>query len=455
MSVKKLKDPKDCGPRELPYEVLYPVRVGGGRKYRRKKFRTRREADAFDREAHQAMGDVNAVDPSRAEKMTVGELHREYMDHLRRSGGRSGRGAAGSSLEAYDNIYRSTIEPRWGSSPLTAVTSAAVRDWVETGEFPSEDRKRAGVRQFSRLIGFADGRHMNGNPVKPFLKTLPKSEASDVKRHALTLRQVFRLAACAPAHYSDMFIFLSLTGLRYGELAALRGRDVDGNSLLVRRTQRTVGGRVEYADVTKSGERRSVPLTRVALDIAEARRRGRDDHLFTAPKGGDLSYQNFVSRGLKPALSVAANAVERLQAALGISEYAGDFHVFGHVTASAVEDFQQANGLPVTGVADPALREAVGLSDHHHDYTLAPGDSDFDGAFTPHGFRHSAVSLVVAAGASVKLAQRFAGHASAAMTLDVYSHLFDEDLEAVADTLGRLVGEARVASDGPVLALPQ
>uniref|UniRef100_UPI001C92E8BE hypothetical protein n=1 Tax=Brevibacterium casei TaxID=33889 RepID=UPI001C92E8BE len=128
MSVKKLKDPKDCGPRELPYEVLYPVRVGGGRKYRRKKFRTRREADAFDREAHQAMGDVNAVDPSQAEGRTVGGIHRQHMDHLRRSGGRSGRGAAGSSLEAYDNIYRSTIEPRWGSSPLTAVTSAAVRD---------------------------------------------------------------------------------------------------------------------------------------------------------------------------------------------------------------------------------------------------------------------------------------------------------------------------------------
>ncbi|RAE60008.1 hypothetical protein DN540_35280, partial [Burkholderia multivorans] len=107
------------------------------------------------------MGDVNAVDPSQAERITVGEIHRQHMDHLRRSGGRSGRGAAGSSLEAYDNIYRSTIEPRWGSSPLTAVTSAAVRDWVETGEFPSEDRKRAGVRQFSRLIGFADGRHMN------------------------------------------------------------------------------------------------------------------------------------------------------------------------------------------------------------------------------------------------------------------------------------------------------
>lgn len=49
-----------------------------------------------------------------------------------------------------------------------------------------------------------------------------------------------------------------------------------------------------------------------------------------------------------------------------------------------------------------------------------------------HDLRHTAASLAVSAGASVKAVQRMLGHTSAAMTLDVYSDLFDDDLKAVA-----------------------
>jgi integrase len=54
---------------------------------------------------------------------------------------------------------------------------------------------------------------------------------------------------------------------------------------------------------------------------------------------------------------------------------------------------------------------------------------------TPHDLRHTAVSLAISAGANVKSVQRMLGHASAAMTLDVYADLFDDDLGAVADRL--------------------
>jgi hypothetical protein len=39
------------------------------------------------------------------------------------------------------------------------------------------------------------------------------------------------------------------------------------------------------------------------------------------------------------------------------------------------------------------------------------------------------------AGTNVKAVQKMLGHASAAMTLDVYSDLFDDDLDAVATAL--------------------
>jgi integrase len=54
---------------------------------------------------------------------------------------------------------------------------------------------------------------------------------------------------------------------------------------------------------------------------------------------------------------------------------------------------------------------------------------------TPHDLRHTAASLAISAGANVKAVQRMLGHASAAMTLDTYADLFDEDLDAVAIAL--------------------
>ena len=94
-------------------------------------------------------------------------------------------------------------------------------------------------------------------------------------------------------------------------------------------------------------------------------------------------------------------------------------------------------------VFDPALR-AAGLEE-----------------LTPHELRNTAASLAVAAGANVKAVQRMLGHASAAMTLDVYSGLFDDDLDAVADRLDTAAKTARqdhadyLRTDGTVIAIQQ
>ena len=61
-----------------------------------------------------------------------------------------------------------------------------------------------------------------------------------------------------------------------------------------------------------------------------------------------------------------------------------------------------------------------------------------------HDLRHTAASIAVNAGGNVKSVQRMLGHASAAMTLDVYADLFDDDLDAVAVALNHLVGDSNV-----------
>lgn len=67
-------------------------------------------------------------------------------------------------------------------------------------------------------------------------------------------------------------------------------------------------------------------------------------------------------------------------------------------------------------------------------FDRAADDADLSD-LTPHELRHTAASLAVSAGANVKALQRMLGHASAAMTLDVYSGLFDDDLDGVAARL--------------------
>lgn len=52
----------------------------------------------------------------------------------------------------------------------------------------------------------------------------------------------------------------------------------------------------------------------------------------------------------------------------------------------------------------------------------------------------------MSAGANVKAVQRMLGQSSAAMTLDVYADLFDDDLEAVAIALDHAVASESVGT---------
>jgi integrase len=57
---------------------------------------------------------------------------------------------------------------------------------------------------------------------------------------------------------------------------------------------------------------------------------------------------------------------------------------------------------------------------------------------TVHALRHTAASLAISSGANPKVVQRMLGHASAAMTLDVYAELFDSDLASVAENVAKM-----------------
>ena len=87
----------------------------------------------------------------------------------------------------------------------------------------------------------------------------------------------------------------------------------------------------------------------------------------------------------------------------------------------------------------------------------------FDGAakqigvpgLVPHELRHTAASLAISAGASVKSVQRMLGHASAMLTLDRYGHLFPRRARRGCGGLDEAVRRAGVYRTGtdPALTL--
>lgn len=113
-----------------------------------------------------------------------------------------------------------------------------------------------------------------------------------------------------------------------------------------------------------------------------------------------------------------------------------------HLANRSAEDlvFTSANG----GV----LRNRNARRDWFNAAATAIGEP----GLTPHELRHTAASLAVSAGANVKAVQRMLGHASAAMTLDRYADLFDDDLDAVADRLDAVYRRATHAN-GEVIEL--
>src|SRR5215204_7057874 len=64
-----------------------------------------------------------------------------------------------------------------------------------------------------------------------------------------------------------------------------------------------------------------------------------------------------------------------------------------------------------------------------------------------HDLRHTAASMWLASGADPKVVQRVLGHATAAMTMDLYGHMIDRNLGDTAQRLGGPTGARQ--DEGP------
>jgi integrase len=68
--------------------------------------------------------------------------------------------------------------------------------------------------------------------------------------------------------------------------------------------------------------------------------------------------------------------------------------------------------------------------------------------FRVHDLRHTAASVWLAAGADPKVVQRVLGHATAAMTMDLYGHMIDANLWQAARLIGDILGTSEPPEPG-------
>lgn len=114
---------------------------------------------------------------------------------------------------------------------------------------------------------------------------------------------------CAADH--DVVLFLAYTGLRWGELAALRVGDVDfaRRRINVNQAVTEVGRDLVYG-TPKNHSRRSVPYPAFIEPSLRQQAEGREDArlLITAPAGGALRNRNWRRRNFERAVQELVHA---------------------------------------------------------------------------------------------------------------------------------------------------
>jgi integrase len=225
------------------------------------------------------------VDPGRS-RITVGDWSLRWLD--------TKVDLKPSTRARYEGLLRVNVLPRWGDIRLSDVTHEGVAAWV--AELIASGLSAATVRQAHRVVSLAFSLAVrSGRLARNPADHVPLPRALKPEKIFLTVDQVEQLAITA-REYRLVILFLAYTGVRFGELSALRVRRLD---LMRRRAEiveavAEVGGRAVFS-TPKSYQVRSVPIPRFLVDELglHIARKQIDDFVFASPRGSLLWLQNF------------------------------------------------------------------------------------------------------------------------------------------------------------------
>lgn len=359
---------------------IRPYETAHGRRYRvryrkpdhteteKRGFKTKGEAELFLSSVTLSKSSGTYIDPA-ASKIRVGDLAEPWLESKQPPMMKP------SSFQPLVRAWNAHVAPVWADRELSSIRRSEVQAWVS--DLASRRSRTVVLRALGVLAGIIDAavddHRLESNPARN-LRSLPQRSAPK-HRPYLSHEQVQLLAA--NAKHSTLVLVLAYTGLRWGEVTALRVRNVDRarRRLTVEENAVLVGWEI-HVGAPKTHERRSVPYPEQLAPLIDEACAGKP------PEG--LLFGNGVTH--------------------------------------------MKNETDSRGWFATAVRRARAID------LLMP-------RVTPHDLRHTAASLAVSSGANVKAVQRMLGHASAAMTLDTYTDLFDDDLDAVAKRMNDAMGD--------------
>lgn len=285
--------------------LVRSARYGQGRRWqvryrdpagvqRSKSFHRKKDAETYAASVSNDMRTGSYIDPA-AGRITVGEwldLWLGALGHLK-----------ASSRVRTVGVVEKYVRPRWGSTPLSAVTHAEVQRWVsDLGQTLSARSVHKVRGTLLQLLSWAvrDGR-LARNPAEDI--RLPRSPLTD---HRYLDHASVAMLAKECGDYGLVVRFLAYTGLRWGELAALRVRRVDlaRRRVEIAESVTEVGGQLVWG-TPKTHARRTVPLPRFLAAELVPLVQGRDPDalVFTAARGGVLRVRNFRRNTFDPAVA--------------------------------------------------------------------------------------------------------------------------------------------------------
>jgi integrase len=205
-----------------------------------------------------------------------------------------------ATLSGY-SVEVNVLNREFGDEPIEGFTPEFFERWK--GDFAS--RRRLSNRTLQKYLValhsiFKRAMRLHGLPRNPLTTVERPRLARRAGIDVFSRREVMALVAAAASDQEGaLYLTAAFTGLRLGELLALRWEDVDFVAATIR-VRRTWGAGVE--GTPKSGRDRAVPMMdEVAQALVGHRRRrerfvGHHDLVFCDPLGGHLGYDGLSAR---------------------------------------------------------------------------------------------------------------------------------------------------------------
>jgi integrase len=207
-----------------------------------------------------------------------------------------------SSKKFYENMIDAHLNPAFGDTQLRLITKDAVQCFLNA-------KARSGLSwktvkhvrtAFGTIIEAAvKDDFMADNPIRR--TRLPRRSPVEEKT-PIELETVKELIEKLPEPSHSIATLLAMTGLRIGELLALRWQDIDLQKGLLSVNQTVYEGHFDEPK-TKHSKRR-IPLGPQCVEILAALKRAEatpSTLVFSARNGSPLSRRNLLNRQLKPA----------------------------------------------------------------------------------------------------------------------------------------------------------